>query len=629
MCGIAGIFNADFSPTEIQTALGRMERSLLHRGPDEGGIVVLCEPRGGLAVRRLSIVDLQHGSQPLSNEDSTVHALLNGEIYNHRVLRDILVARGHHFRGDSDTEVIVHLYEDYGVECLDRLRGMFAIAVYDTRQRRLLLARDGPGMKPLYFAQAKRGFMFASDAKALFASGLIDPEPNPSAIDVYLAVGYVPAPLSAFQGLERLGAGQYLIADSAGMRRGQFWQYRYQQAQPGRTDEDYSAELDMLLAEAVRSHLSADVPVGAFLSGGWDSSLTATLASRTVGRRLKTFSIVFPDDPAADESRFSRLMARHLGTDHHEIEFRGSMMPDLMPSISRHSEEPCANVPAGVEYVLASLAGDRLKTVLSGEGADELFGGYEQYRVTYPYLLRHVVPRAPARLAASWCPYVRLRRGLRFLGAADGRGADAEWARMFTPEEKRRILVPRFQAEGPDLEPVLIEPAILASCQDTLQRRLSLEFTGRLGNGILLESDKMGMAHSLEVRMPFLDRSVVEFSLRLPSRLKVHRGREKVILSTLARRHLPPEIAARRKKGLAYPDGFWTRPPCDRYVLELLLDGAGRDGPLDHRYLQRNIPLWLRGRGAGVGPQISRLVFLQSWWNEFFGGSATPAPRPS
>lgn len=629
MCGIAGIFNADLSPTEIQTALVRMQRSLLHRGPDEGGIAVLCEPPGGLAVRRLSIVDLQHGSQPVPNEDSTVLALLNGEIYNHRVLRDMLLARGHHFRGDSDTEVIVHLYEDYGVECLDRLHGMFAIAVYDTRQRRLLLARDGPGMKPLYFAQARRGLVFASDAKALFASGLIAPEPNPAAIDTYLAAGYIPAPLSAFQGLERLGAGQYLLADSAGLRRGRFWQYRYQQAQPGRTDEDYSAELDTLLAEAVRSHLAADVPVGAFLSGGWDSSLTATLASRTVGRALKTFSIVFPDDPSADESRFSRLMAKHLGTDHHEIEFRSSMMPDLISRISHHLEEPCANVPAGVVYVLTSLAGAHLKTVLSGEGADELFGGYEQYRVTFPYLLRHLVPRAPARLAARWCPQVRLRRGLRFLGATDGREADAEWARMFTPEEKRRILSPRLQAEGPDVEPVLIDPAILASCQDTLQRRLSFEFTGRLGNGILLCSDKMAMAHSLEVRMPFLDRSVIEFALRLPSRLKVHRGREKVILSSLARRHLPPEIAARRKMGLAYPDGFWTRPPCDQYVRELLLDGTGQDGPLDRRYLQRNIPLWLRGRGAGAGSRISRLVFLQSWWNEFFGNSATRAPRPN
>jgi asparagine synthase (glutamine-hydrolysing) len=625
MCGIAGIFNADLSPEEIQSALARMEKSLFHRGPDEGGTVVLSQPPGGLTVRRLSIVDLQHGSQPVPNEDSTVFTLLNGEIYNHRAMRETLLARGHRFRGDSDTEVIVHLYEEYGVECLDHLHGMFAIAIYDTRQRRLLLARDGPGMKPLYFAQTQCGFLFASDAKALFASGLVEPEPNPAAIDTYLALGFVPAPLSAFLGLERLGAGQYLAADSTGVKRGHFWEPHYRQPEPNRTDEDYSAELDTLLSNAVRSHLAADVPVGAFLSGGWDSSLTATLAARTVGRALKTFSIVFPDDPSADESRFSRLMAKQLGTDHREIEFRSSLMPDLIPKISHHSEEPCGNVPAGAVYVLTSLAGGQLKTVLSGEGADELFGGYEQYRVTLPYVLRNFIPRAPARWAAKRCSHIRVRRGLRFLGANDGRTADAEWARMFTPEDKRQILNPRFQAldpdQSPDLEPALIAPGILASCQDTLQRRLSFEFGGRLGNGILLVSDKMAMAHSLEVRMPFLDRSVVEFALRLPSRLKIHGGQEKVILRTLAQRHLPPEIAARRKKGLAYPDGFWTRPPCDKYVREILLDSASEDGPLNPRYLRRNIPLWLRGQGAGAGPQISRLVFLQGWWNEFFGSN--------
>lgn len=624
MCGIAGIFNAVLSPTEIQGALARMEQSLFHRGPDEGGTVLLCEPQGGLAVRRLSIVDLEHGSQPVANEDSSVFALLNGEIYNHRALRETLVARGHCFRGESDTEVIVHLYEEYGVECLDRLRGMFAIAVYDTRERRLLLARDGPGMKPLYFAQAKGGLVFASDARALFASRFVAPEPNPAAIDTYLALGYVPAPLSAFQGLERLGAGQYLIADPAGMRRGQFWQYRPQPIQSGRTDKDYADELDSLLSEAVRSHLAADVPVGAFISGGWDSSLTATMAARIIGPRLKTFSLVFPDDPSADESRYSRLMAKHLGTDHHEIEFRSSMMPELIPKISRHLEEPGASVPAGTVYVLASLAGAHLKTVLSGEGADEIFGGYEQYRVNFPYVLRRLVPPSPARLAAKWCSHVRLRRGLRFLGAPDERTADAEWGRMFTPEDKRRILTARFQAQGPDLEPVLIDPDVLANCHDTLDRRLSLDFKGRLGNGVLLVSDKMAMANSLEVRMPFLDRSVVEFSMRLPSRLKAHDGREKVILSALAQRYLPPEIAARRKKGLAYPGGFWTRLPCNKYVQELLLDSTAQDGPLDRRYLQQNVPQWLLGRGSGAG-QISRLVFLQSWWNEFFGCSATRA----
>ncbi|MGA2435470.1 MAG: asparagine synthase C-terminal domain-containing protein, partial [Bryobacteraceae bacterium] len=395
-------------------------------------------------------------------------------------------------------------------------------------------------------------------------------------------------------------------------------QYRYGPIDPRATDEDYSAELDTLLSAAVRSHLAADVPVGAFLSGGWDSSLTAALAARSIGSKLKTFSIVFPGDPSADESRFSRLMARQLGSDHHEIEFHGSLMPDLVPKIARGIEEPCANVPAGVLYVLASLAHAHVKTVLSGEGADELFAGYKQFGVNFPYLLRHFVPRPAARLAASVCGHVRLRRGLRFLGAKDERTADAEWVRLFTPGDKRKILAGEFQFGAPDLEPVLLDPGVLATCRDTLQRRLAFEFAGRLGNAVLLESDKMAMAHSLEVRMPFLDHAIVEFALRLPSRLKMHRGREKVILSTLAKRYLPPEIANRRKKGLAYPGGFWMRPPCNRFVRELLLDSAS--GPFDRASLLRNVPVWL-SRPSGGSP-INRLVFLQSWWNEFIAGSA-------
>ncbi len=280
MCGIAGIFATALSDDDLRAALARMEKSLIHRGPDAGETLVLSNPRGGLAARRLSIVDLANGGQPMPNQDCTVFALLNGEIYNHRELREDLVSRGHHFRGTCDTETLVHLYEEFGDQCLDRLHGMFALAIYDTRERRLLLARDGPGMKPLYYAETAHGFLFASEAKALFASGLVRAAPNPAAIGLYLAVGWVPAPLSAFRGVRKLLPGGYLVVDDDGVRHGEFWKYRYQPADPRRTEQDYSAELDSLLTAAVRSHAAADVPVGAFLSGGWDSSLTATSPRR-------------------------------------------------------------------------------------------------------------------------------------------------------------------------------------------------------------------------------------------------------------------------------------------------------------------------------------------------------------
>jgi asparagine synthase (glutamine-hydrolysing) len=268
--------------------------------------------------------------------------------------------------------------------------------------------------------------------------------------------------------------------------------------------------------------------------------------------------------------------------------------------------------------VLAGLAARYVKTVVSGEGADELFGGYDRLRVNYPYLVRPLVPKYPARLVSRWCGYTRLRRGLRILSAAADRAADAEWMRPFTPEDKRRLLRPEYRQHGDDLERVMIGTELSESCRDTIERRLCFECTGRLANGILLQADKMSMAHSLEIRMPFLDRSVIEFAFALPARLRVHRGREKVIISRLARRHLPSEIASRRKKGLAYPIAAWRRPPLNAYVRELLLDSSG---PLDRSYLKRQLPLWLNVR-KGPDRELSCLVALQTWWNEFFNNSS-------
>jgi len=623
VCGIAGIVNGRLAPEEMQMALARMQQAMLHRGPDDGGSRVFPDQQAGLCARRLAILDLENGNQPIANEDETVFAVLNGEIYNHQSLCRTLRAHGHRFRGHSDTEVVLHLYELDGMDFLDQLRGMFALAIYDTRRRRLVLARDGAGMKPLYVARTPQGFLFASEARALFASGLVQPEPDLSAMDVYLAAGFVPAKMSAFRGVDKLLPGQYMVVDSTGESGGQFWQIRFRPSDPKRGDADYAEELDALLTESVRAHLAADTPVGAFVSGGWDSSLTATLAAKAIGRDLKTFSVVFPDDGDADESRYSRQMARHLGTSHHEIEFRASLLPDLLPKLARHLEEPCSHLPTGVMWILASLGARHVKCVLSGEGADELFGGYERFRTNYPYVLRRFAPRALARALAAQCGPNVLRRGLRFFGAPEERIADAEILRVFTPFDKRLLLRPEFCADGADLQPVLICPELLRSCQDRLQRRLGFEQTKRLSENILFNTDKMSMAHSLEVRMPFLDRSVMEFALGLPSRLKVRRGREKVILSALARRHLPPEIAARRKQGLAYPLQVWSRPPLREFARELLL---GSNGPFNSTFLEQHLP---RGRPAARWLPVGCLVMLQGWWNEFIESRVQPGPEIS
>ncbi len=591
-----------------------MNAAQRHRGPDQSGSVWF-EPLGaGLACARLSLIDLEGGRQPFANEDETIHAVVNGEIYNHRALREMLVAKGHRFRSASDAEAVVHLYEEAGDAMLDRLEGMFALAILDQRQERLLLARDGPGMKPLYVAETAGGLAFASEAKALFAAGLANPEPGLEGLDAYMTAGYVPAPLSMFRGVRKLRAGYYLSAGKAGVREAAFWRPCFQRDTSTKSDDEYGEELEHLLAAAVRSHLAADVPVGAFLSGGWDSSLVAALAASQCGTRLKTFSVVFPEDADMDERRFSRLVAARLGTEHNEIEFRSAQLPEMLSAVVRHLDEPCTSAPAGVFYRLASLAAGHVKAVLSGEGADELFGGYEWVRLNYPYYFRAAIPPPLFRAVEPWCPHPRVRKALRIVGAPDDLLADAEWRRHFTPDAKRKLLKPHFRSGGPDLAAFVLPRDILASCRDSLERRLAGDFHARLAEGILFMGDKVSMAHSLEVRFPFLDRSVVEFALRLPSRMKVRRGKEKRVVAALAKRRLPREIAERRKKGLGYPERMWHNPACLAFARDLLL--GSRSSPLSRPAVARVLG---RAGGRQWAQAVRGLVFLQAWWNEYIG----------
>ena len=308
MCGIAGGYQLDIPEAEIPALLGRMNAAMVHRGPDDEGSWTAPEIRAGLAVRRLSIVDLVTGAQPLLNEDDSVGLVANGEIYNHQALRQQLEARGHRFRSRSDCEVVLHLYEEYGPEGLARLNGMFGLAILDRRQRRLLLARDRAGMKPLYCAKTARGFLFASEARALFASKLVTAEPDWKGLNVCLASQYIPAPRTCFRGIERLPAGAFLLLEEEGREtRGNFWTARFDASGTPKTEPEYADELEKRLRGAVASHITADVPVGAFISGGWDSSLAAVFASQASSKPLKTFSLVFPEEPEEDEGRYSRL----------------------------------------------------------------------------------------------------------------------------------------------------------------------------------------------------------------------------------------------------------------------------------------------------------------------------------
>lgn len=618
MCGIAGICESGLPAEEVAQRLRKMMDAQLHRGPDESGIKLFPQARAAIGCQRLSLVDIENGQQPMSNEGETVFVVFNGEIYNHTSLRNELEKKGHRFRSRSDTEVIIHLYEEYGDACLEMLNGMFGLAIFDARTRRLLLGRDRSGMKPLYYAQNPHGFLFASEIKALLASGLVTTAPDAEAIDTFLSVGWVPAPRTGFRGIEKLPPGGFLVIEGSRVQRGTFWQPRFLPESEGRKDREHAEELEQRLRSAVTSHLAADVPVGCFISGGWDSSLIAAIAAQQSNSRLKTFSIVFPDHPKCDESRYSRQLVSYLDSEHHEIEFRDAQIPDLLPRTIRSLEEPNAATPSMLIYQLTSLAAASVKTVMSGEGSDELFAGYSWLDATNHYRLRRVVPARLAGFLERRSTSMRWRRLFRIIAAADDVHADIEWFRRLTPTEKQHSISPNFRADSENLSSALPPAGFLASSKDRLERQLCLEFTGRLPACLLQQGDKLGMAHSLEVRLPFLDCAVIDFALGLPSRMKMNGSREKYVLSFLAHSLLPAEIATRRKQGLAYPDAVFASPHVLRFARETLLDSADPDGPVNRDYLEKLWPRWLAREELPLR-MLGPALVLQIWWNEFFG----------
>lgn len=618
MCGIAGMFGVELPAPEYALRLNAMADTLRPRGPDQDGFMVAAELGAGLANRRLSFIDLEGGRQPIANEDESVHVVLDGEIYNHVELRKTLLARGHRFRTRCDTETIVHLYEDLGVDCLAELEGMFALAILDRRRGRILLARDGTGMKRLYVGRTGRGLVFSSEVKALLASGLTVAKPEWNAIAAYLAVGFIPSPYSGFEGIEKLPPGGWIIRSEAAERRGTFWVPRFGGDAPS-SERDAEIELERTLRESTRSHVLADVEIGAFLSGGLDSSLVASYAAEQSSKRLKTFSIVFPDDPDVDESLHARMMAEHIGSEHHEIEFRTSEMASLLPEVTRALEEPHARGPSIVRYQIARLAAGEVKAAVSGEGADELFAGYRWLRhplIDRAETLRGIVPRNLAR----WLSRRSGRRDWRLffdvLGAANPQELDVLWLRGLT-QSRDEMLRPESRASTSDLAVGLPHAETLASCRNRLERRLALEMVGRLSDGILMVGDKTSLAHSLEVRMPFLHRPLVELALRLPADLKLRNGKEKYLLSRIAGR-LPEAIRNRKKKGLAYPGGRGADPGVRRLVTETLLESNDLVPIFDRSRLELQLRAAL-ARDDKRLPNVWPLVVLQCWWNEFLG----------
>jgi asparagine synthase (glutamine-hydrolysing) len=587
VCGICGEWN--LQDVEARS-LERMNDALVHRGPDDQGAVLLGE--AGLAMRRLSIIDLTRGHQPISNEDGSVWIVCNGEIYNHRELRRELLAHGHSFKTDSDIEVILHLYEERGERVVDDLRGMFAFALWDQRRRKLLLARDRFGQKPLFYRFDGRRFQFASEIKAILAAGGGDaqrPDLDLRSLDEYLTLRFIPSPHTLFKGIRKLPPAHMLVLDASGteprpgflssapsieVRR--YWQLRYE---PKRGDREAELvdEARERIREAVESHMLSDVPVGAYLSGGMDSSLVVAMMSEAVsgmhGEPVKTFAVGV-DDPQFNELPYAREVAKHCGTRHYE-EMVWPDMVQLLPSMVWHLDEPSDPIAACM-YHAASLASRHVKVVLTGDGGDEVFAGYDRYfgfRWVNLYaalpegLRRHLLGPAVHSLrdSSAYKNLTQKARWMHDLSFHDGgrRYAQATAFFRFGQEGKGGLYSPDVVATLEDHDPMesVVRGFDEAEARHDLDRMLQADIATRMPEHSLMLSDRMTMARGLEARSPFLDHRLAEFVASLPVHLKMRGRTLKYLLRRVAKPYLPETILKRPKQGFMFPLGYWMKGP--------------------------------------------------------------------
>ena len=577
MCGIAGFTDLTDGGASVErnarnaALVHRMCDVIRHRGPDDEGIHV--EDGVALGMRRLSIIDLATGRQPIHNEDKTVWVVFNGEIYNYLELRRELESAGHRFYTSSDTETIAHAYEEWGEESFSRLRGMFALAAWDRTARTLLLARDRAGIKPLHFAERDGRLYFGSEIKCLLAAGAVTRELDPLALDHYLALLYAPADRAMFKGVRKLPPGHYLRWRDGRLDIRRYWQIPETETFRG-SEADALAELKAVLTDAVRSHLMSDVPLGAFLSGGVDSSLVVGLMAQTSDRPVKTFSIGF-DEPQFDELEHARRVAAHFRTDHHEFVVRPEGLA-ILDRLVEHFDEPFADSSAIPTWYVSEMARRHVTVVLSGDGGDELFGGYDRY-FPHPNVERFDRLPIPGRrsLAANLWP--RLPHGaygrnlLRHVGLdEDGRYIDS--LVFFRADERRALYSEDFAGQ---LGASRVEGALTARLDrfralPAQSRMMRFDFETYLPEDVLTKVDRMSMAHSIESRVPLLDNCVIDFAATLPSGLKLAKGRQKHLLKEVARSILPPGIVDRRKQGFGVPLGVWFRGGLTNFLREVL-----------------------------------------------------------
>lgn len=627
MCGITGFVEQGATGSHLLRStedrarvLDHMCRVIRHRGPDDQGTFV--SGGVGLGMRRLSIIDLAGGHQPMSGEDGKVTVVFNGEIYNYRELQLELEARGHRFQTHSDTEAIVHAYEEYGSDCVEHFRGMFAFAIWDEGARTLFIARDRAGKKPLYYTETQQGtLVFGSELKSLLEHPEVLREVNVQALDAYLSFGYVPDPLSILRNVNKLPPGHHLTFASGRITVRQYWDFHYEEAK-GRKAEDYLEELRSLLDEAVKVRLVADVPLGAFLSGGIDSSTIVGLMSRHMDRPVKTFSIGFHED-GYDELKYARIAARTFNTEHHEF----IVTPEIchvVDELAWHLDEPFADSSAIPTYAVSKLAREHVTVVLSGDGGDELFAGYTRYLTDRRRSAFARIPRALRRglmqPLSQNLPHGAWGRNYLHNVSQDPLNRYLDSISFFNGLNKRSLYAPDFRSQlNTENTPASIfkEYAARVSSGEPLDTLLYLDSKTYLPGDILTKVDRMTMAVSLEARVPLLDHKLIEFVTRIPARMKMKGLETKHIFKQAVRNLVPDEILNRTKQGFGLPIQKWINQELRSYIKDVLFSARTRErGYFKQDYVELLYKEHDRARRDNTGP-LWTLFMLELWHRTF------------
>ena len=642
MCGIAGIIDPAMSSAEIRRTLQRMADAIWHRGPDEGGYFV--RDGVGLAIRRLSIIDVAGGHQPVGNEDGQVQVVLNGEIYNYLDLRSELTRRGHIFRTSSDTEVIAHLYEERGTDCLTSLRGMFGVAVWAQRTQRLLLGRDRLGKKPVFYAQQGSRLVFGSEIKAILAAVPELADPDPEGVIPYFRHGFISEPRTMFRGIQKLPAAHWLTYQNGAVTTGKYWHLNFQESnRASRPVGEIVEELDALLAESVRIRLMSEVPLGVFLSGGLDSSAVVAYAHKAGLRPLKTFTIGF-DRPEWDESGDAQIVADHFKTDHHvlrltEADLKADL-PETVVSLVRHFDEPFGDSSSLPTYYVSKLARQHVTVILSGDGGDELFLGYTShqgvrfanYYQRLPSWLNRTVLPALARASVACLPAGRKYGALRAVKVLEdsllpfeqmyvSKGAlcsEDLLKQLFT----REFLAQSYQFSAPRYSDDVT--AAMESDLPALNKASYIDLRHRLLEDMLVKVDRMSMAHSLEVRSPLLDHRLVEFAASLPPALKLRGWQTKAIFRDTVGRYLPAATLKKRKHGFSVPLREWLRGSLHEMICDSLSAANSHlaSGMFNHVTVGRLITE--HHRGERDHSSILWLLLNYATWSRLYKNSRTP-----